>query len=518
VVPPPDPPRAQGRIRSVVKNKWHIDARLGAGGMAVVYAATHRNGNRVALKVLNYEWSRDPTVRARFLREGYLANSVGHPGAVKVLDDDVAEDGCVFLVMELLEGESLETRRERLGGRLPVDEVFTVGDQLLDLLDVAHHKGIVHRDIKPQNVFVTKEGVVKVLDFGIARMRLSAGESTSTGLMLGTPDFMSPEQAAGNPEQVDARSDLWSVGATLFTLLSGQSVHSAQTLREYLLATATSPARSLAAAVPGAPPPLVLVVDRALALHKELRWQDARAMQDALRWAYKTLAEARQAEGLVTITDPPPPPSDPFGEATQYEPVPAGLFEALEAGARDAGVDAFDRTVRQTPDPMPEDDARASEPPTVLSAPRTPRIARPATRPLYPMPIPGEQPASPAGVRAITGSGPIAVMTPPPQGAWPAASASEPATLGAQTADPRKQTGATRKPAPLGAIALLVLVVAVAGIAIYAVSVGLRSPPPNGHDRVEPAKLPASAIPLPSSTRSLLDASGVARGSASSER
>jgi serine/threonine-protein kinase len=241
-------PRFQGRIGAVIKDKWRIDARLGSGGMATVYAATHRNGNRVAIKMLHPDFSRDPAVRSRFLREGYVANAVGHPGTVRVLDDDITEDGSVFLVMELLEGESLELRRERLGGRLPVEEVFTVGDQLLDLLNAAHTKGIIHRDIKPENIFVTKEGAVKVLDFGIAQMRHLASERTGTGLMLGTPDFMSPEQAGGNRDEIDARSDLWAVGATMFTLLSGESVHRAETLRDYLIALSTTPARTLASA------------------------------------------------------------------------------------------------------------------------------------------------------------------------------------------------------------------------------------------------------------------------------
>src|SRR5438876_5532442 len=116
--------------------------------MATVYAATHRNGNRVALKMLHAEMSRDPALCKRFLREARVANAVNHPGAVRILDDDVAEDGSVFLVMELLEGESLETRRTRMGGRIPLEEVFTVGDQLLDLLATAHANGIVHRDVK----------------------------------------------------------------------------------------------------------------------------------------------------------------------------------------------------------------------------------------------------------------------------------------------------------------------------------------------------------------------------------
>src|SRR5262249_40338743 len=174
----------ESRIGAVINDKWRIDRRLGSGGMATVFAATHRNGNRVAIKVLRHAFSRDRDVRERFLREGYIANSVGHSGVVKVLDDGVTADGAYFLVMELLEGESLEARRLRLGGKLPIEEVFTVGEQLLDLLAAAHARRIIHRDIKPDNVFVTNDGAVKLLDFGVARMRRGNTDTTSSGLML----------------------------------------------------------------------------------------------------------------------------------------------------------------------------------------------------------------------------------------------------------------------------------------------------------------------------------------------
>src|SRR5262249_30621290 len=144
-------------------------------------------------------WADDKDVRNRFLQEGYAANAVGHPGVVKVLDDDVTADGSFFLVMELLEGESLERRRQRLGGTLPIEEVFTVGERILDVLVAAHARRIVHRDVKPENVFVTREGAVKLLDFGVARIRHPSAEVTAcgSGFFLGTPEFMSPEQVTG---------------------------------------------------------------------------------------------------------------------------------------------------------------------------------------------------------------------------------------------------------------------------------------------------------------------------------
>jgi serine/threonine-protein kinase len=140
---------ARARIGNVLRGKYRIDRVLGIGGMAVVYAATHRNKKRFAIKMLHPELSLRENIRTRFLREGYVANSVGHPGAVSVLDDDVAEDGSAFVVMELLDGAPVDVVWERYGKRVPVALALSIGDALLDVLAAAHAKGVVHRDIKP---------------------------------------------------------------------------------------------------------------------------------------------------------------------------------------------------------------------------------------------------------------------------------------------------------------------------------------------------------------------------------
>ena len=228
---------AEMRVGRTLRNKWHLDTLIDVGGMAAVYAATHRNGNRGAVKILHRHRSEDPDIAARFRREGYIANKVSHPNALSVLDDDVDDDGSVFLVMELLEGAPLGDRAAAHGGKLPADEVLLMVDQLLDVLAVAHDLGIVHRDVKPDNVLVTADGQVKILDFGIARLaEPSEGEHSGTmaGVPMGSPAFMSPEQARGRWDLVDAQSDVWSVGATMFTLLSGQDVHAADTVPELL--------------------------------------------------------------------------------------------------------------------------------------------------------------------------------------------------------------------------------------------------------------------------------------------
>ncbi len=284
--PNPVTARAQARVGQTLRGKWRLDSLLGIGGMAAVYVGTHRNGKRGAVKMMHVESGWNEEARARFLREGYAANRVDHPGAVSVLDDDVADDGSVFLVMELLDGETLEARSvARPGQRLELGEVLAVADDLLDVLAAAHEKGIIHRDIKPENVFFTRRGEVKILDFGIARMREEAGSAkmTEVGAAMGTPAFMPPEQALGKWDIVDARTDLWAVGATMFTLLTGQSVHSAETVQQLMLAAMTKPAPGLCSLRPDLPQEVGQVVDCALAFDQASRWPDARTMQQAVR-------------------------------------------------------------------------------------------------------------------------------------------------------------------------------------------------------------------------------------------
>jgi len=277
---------AETRIGDVLKGKYRLDRVLGIGGMATVYAATHRNQKEVAIKILHPELSRLESMRTRFLREGYVANSVKHPGAVSVLDDDVAEDGAAYLVMELLEGSSVEELCESEGGLLAAPRVLGLADQLLDVLSAAHARGIVHRDLKPANLFVTRTGELKVLDFGIARLHDAAGPSaTQSGAVMGSPAFMAPEQAMGKTRDIDARTDLWAVAATLFSVLSGRQVHEGETVTEVLILRATTPARSLATVAPAVAPSIVAAVDRGLAFDRKDRWESASAMRAALQRA-----------------------------------------------------------------------------------------------------------------------------------------------------------------------------------------------------------------------------------------
>ena len=258
------------RVGRTLCDRWHLDALLGVGGMASVYAATHRNGKRVAIKILHPELSAYEELKERFLEEGYAANNVGHPGVVSVHDDGISEDGAVFIVMELLEGETLQARSQRSPLAFSPREVLMIADQILDVLEAAHRKGIVHRDIKPENVFLTSDGEVKLLDFGIAHHEHSRRtHRTQAGSAMGTPAFMPPEQARGRADQIDGRTDLWALGATLFWLTSGRFVRSEGTSNEELLEAMTRPAPPLREVAPHAPPPLAQLIDTGAGVRKK---------------------------------------------------------------------------------------------------------------------------------------------------------------------------------------------------------------------------------------------------------
>jgi serine/threonine-protein kinase len=301
---------AERRVGSALRRgKYTLDALLGVGSMGAVYRATHRNGSLVAVKMLHTELVGDDAVHARFLREGYIVNQVNHPGLVRVLDDDVDDDGATFLVLELLEGRTLEDEREALGGVIPPLRLLPLVRELLDVLAAVHARSIVHRDVKPENVFLTTAGPLKLLDLGIAR--LGRSRFTVAGQTLGSPSYMSPEQASGRLDEIDARSDLFGVGAILFTLLTGRLVHEGANPQERITLAATRPARSLFDVWPDAKGALANLVDVALRFEKTDRWSSAEAMMRAL-------------DDVVALIRPSviaPPPAAPVAHAAVPGPV-----------------------------------------------------------------------------------------------------------------------------------------------------------------------------------------------------
>jgi uncharacterized protein (TIGR02145 family) len=201
--------------------KYTITRKISEGGMASVYEARHeRLGTKVAIKILSPILARNPQLRQRFENEANFMASLSHPHITRVLDVE-EQDDTLAIIMELLEGEDLDARVKRTGP-LSTAEVKMIFTQVLNAFDYAHSKGIVHRDIKPANIFIDKNNQVKILDFGIAKLFGTGNEMTQTGTQMGTPVYMSPEQVRGE-KSIDHRSDIYSLGVTLYFTLTGKA-------------------------------------------------------------------------------------------------------------------------------------------------------------------------------------------------------------------------------------------------------------------------------------------------------
>ena len=269
---------AAKRVGTVLCGKWTLERVLGIGGMATVYVARHKIGRLDAIKILHPEYARAQTVRARFEQEAHVLNRFKHPGAVDVRDLDTTDDGAPFLVMELLEGRSLAQHARDTPPT--VGETLRIASEVLDVLVAAHAQGIIHRDIKPDNLFVLPSGAIKVLDFGIAQLRSTdsgAPLKTKTGTTLGTVAYMPPEQLKGMP--IDVRADVYGVGATMFRLLAGHPPHRADSDVELMMKVLSDPAPRLASVVGGMRADVAQIVDRALAFDRDARFADARSMR-----------------------------------------------------------------------------------------------------------------------------------------------------------------------------------------------------------------------------------------------
>jgi eukaryotic-like serine/threonine-protein kinase len=300
------------RLGEVVGGKWQLDELLGVGGMGAVYGARHCVAkNRVAVKILHPEVARNAEARQRFEQEAHAVARLRHPGVVEIFDIDVSERGEAFLVMERLSGESLSARRR--AGPLEGDELLGAIDQTLEVLVDAHAMGIVHRDIKPDNLFLTESGRLKVLDFGIARVRHESAMRvrTATGVALATVSYAPPEQLTG--VGVDHRADIFALGATMFELASGRTVHTATTEQQLLVKMMTEPAPPLASVAPDVPAPIASIVDRALAFAADDRYPDAATMLADVR--------AVRAGGAPPFASAAPPLAPVAAVTAQQDPV-----------------------------------------------------------------------------------------------------------------------------------------------------------------------------------------------------
>ncbi|HWP37604.1 MAG TPA: serine/threonine-protein kinase, partial [Gemmatimonadales bacterium] len=268
-------------IGSVVADRYHILKKLGEGGMGAVYLGEHvKMGRKSAIKVMSQSMANDPDAIARFNREAANAARINHPNVCAIYDFGETKDGLIYLAMEFIEGEALTGMIEREGA-LPPNRAAAILKQAADALQAAHDLGIVHRDLKPDNIMLTKgrdgSDVVKVVDFGIAKaMTGEEGQKvTKTGLVVGTPEYMSPEQLSG--DKLDGRSDTYSLALVFYRMLTGTLPFQADSAQETMIKRLTDDPLPLNQAMPGAnfPDRLQQVMDKALARMPSERYAGA---------------------------------------------------------------------------------------------------------------------------------------------------------------------------------------------------------------------------------------------------
>ena len=401
--------RLQGLLPTgtCIEDKYRIEGIIGVGGMGVVYRAEQTKINRlVALKMLLPEYTVYPDLVARVEREARTAGQIDHPNVVTITDLGVTTEFGPYIAMELLRGQELATVVENAGGRMEPADAVDVIRQVLAGLEAAHKKGVIHRDLKPENIFLSTDDEgkrrVKVLDFGISKLRddKELNSLTRTGTVMGTPQFMAPEQAAGARDQ-DARIDLYSTGAVLYAVLCSGLPFEAENYNLLISEILNKAPIQILQRNASLDPRLASIVMKSIAKKPEARYQSAREMAEALSYWYEhrnaplpNTAPRNSSSrnlGLLSSDTPvfdlrrgvprPPPlnarepsPDDPEyldrGEATVMVPVPFRGEENSDVAPADDFFDDAGKAPRGMR--LQHAPSRPSSPPSTPSTPRRP--------------------------------------------------------------------------------------------------------------------------------------------------
>ncbi len=309
-------------VGKVFEKKYRLVRLLGEGGMGAVYEAEHTILNRtVAVKVMHPVIATNPIAVDRFFREAQAASAIGHPNIIEIFDVGKDDDGEVFMVMELLRGESLEALLDKRG-RLPAPRTIEIILQVLSALHAAHHKGIIHRDLKADNVFLAVDArlreEVKILDFGIAKVQGSDFDTdmglTKTGTVLGTPHYLSPEQARGG-KNIDHRIDIWTVGVLMYEMLTGEMPFEGENYNEILSKVLMDEPTPINELVPEVPQGLVAVVEKALTKDRDERYVTVSEMIEDLMKLNERATEGMSTSVVKALKSSViPPPYTPESE------------------------------------------------------------------------------------------------------------------------------------------------------------------------------------------------------------
>jgi serine/threonine protein kinase len=303
----------------VVGGKYRVLRKIGEGGMSVIYEAQHVKLKRsVAIKRLAPALLDNADAMRRFEREADLLAGLNHPNVVEICDWEMLPDGAPCMVLEYLHGAHLGVRLSR--GPMPWEAIAKIGDQTMSAVALAHRTGITHRDLKPANIFIaiddSGEESVKLLDFGVSKLR---GVGTMTGMfaMLGTPSYMSPEQASGNSDAIGPSTDVWAMGAILYEMATGRLAFQGDTFAATIMQIATGAPEPLTSLRPDAPVAFVNLIDRALAHDAERRIQTIEDLRGGLRAALEPRTNPRVSQVAIPKLAPTAQPA----HRTQQRPV-----------------------------------------------------------------------------------------------------------------------------------------------------------------------------------------------------